>query len=63
MITEPKMIYIQGVIARGDDANLTEEEFSKNFFRLIEGIGWEFGGIYKEYKEEEEEIYNDDMDS
>lgn len=61
MDTEPKMIYIQGVIARGDGANLTEEEFAKIFFHLIEGIGWEFGGIYKE---EEEEIYNDDhMDS
>ena len=41
-------IYIEGVIFKTDDVDLTEKEFVNMFFPLIEAQGWMFGGIYKE---------------
>ena len=43
-----KGIYIEGVIFKTDDVDLTEKEFVDMFFPLIEAQGWMFGGIYKE---------------
>ena len=47
-ILKQKGIYIEGVIFKTDDVDLTEKEFVNMFFPLIEAQGWRFGGIYKE---------------
>jgi len=47
-ILKQKGIYIEGVIFKTDDVDLTEKEFVNMFFPLIEAQGWMFGGIYKE---------------
>ena len=47
-IVKQKGIYIEGVIFKTDDVDLTEKEFVNMFFPLIEAQGWMFGGIYKE---------------
>ena len=50
-----KGIYIEGVIFKTNDSDLTEEEFTNAFFPLIEAQGWMFGGAYREEEDVEEQ--------